>query len=83
MTSCFIITKPKKNKPLTIFTRFGNPATEVELETAAKGVVPDNTKQCNYCAEKKNFSDWAKSRREKVPQEPIPSCTPDTIGCQL
>ena len=38
---------------------------------AAKGVVPDNTKRCNYWAEK-NFSDWAKSRREKVPQEPIP-----------
>ena len=38
---------------------------------AAKGVVPDNTKQCNYWAEK-NFSDWAKSRHEKVPQKPIP-----------
>ena len=73
MTTCFIITKLKKKKKkkrrLSTSTRFRNPVTEVELETAAKAT--DNTKRCNYLAEK-IFSDWAKSRCEKFPKEPIP-----------
>ena len=41
------------------------------MEEAVKGVVPRNTEKNNEWAWK-NFLDWASSRSEKLPSDPVP-----------
>ena len=47
-------------------SRFADPVSQEEMEVAAQGVVPDNTKRNNEWAAN-NFAQWAKARGQRSP----------------
>jgi hypothetical protein len=51
--------------------------TDCEVQEAAKGVVPSNTKKTNQWAIQ-NFDQWATVRSSKFPDDPVPS---DILSC--
>ena len=69
--------RPRLSLSLKTNRRFGKPVEREDLSEAAKGVVPDNTKRRNSWAAK-NLMEWAKSRSEDVPSDPVP----DILACQ-
>ena len=79
--------KKRKRLSLSRKGRFKKIVADDELEEAAKGVVPKNTKRRDIWAIK-NFEDWAKNRREREPSDPVPEdllkCTdPEVINTWL
>ena len=66
-------------------SRFADPVSQEEIEIAAQGVVPDNTK-CNNEWAANNFAEWAKARTQKSPEEPVPdnllSCLDEKLLCK-
>ena len=67
--------RKKKTSPLqecsVNVSRFADPVSQEEMEIAAQGVVPDNTKSNNEWAAN-NFAKWAKAKTQKSPEEPVP-----------
>lgn len=66
-------------KPLKeVQNRFAEPVEEATFTEAAKGVVPENTKQANIWAAR-TFESWVNHRNKIKPDEPIPS---DLLECK-
>ena len=61
--------RKKKTSPLqecaVNVSRFADPVSQEEMEIAAQGVVPDNTKRNNKWAAN-NFAEWAKARTQSL-----------------
>ena len=58
-------------------SRFATPVSEKEVNEAAKGVVPTNTKKNNAWAERK-FDAWVQERNQLMPLDPVPT---DLLQC--
>lgn len=65
--------------------RFSKPVTDKELEDAAKGVIPTNTKCANDWA-LRNLRAWTENRNLLLPEDPVPddllSCTDASVLCR-
>ena len=57
--------------------RFASPVTSKKLCEAAKGVVPDNTKNNNSWAVN-TFTAWSEKRNKLTPDDPVPK---DLLSC--
>ena len=58
-------------------SRFATPVSEKEVNEAAKGVVPTNTKKNNAWAERA-FDAWVQERNQLMPLDPVPT---DLLQC--
>ena len=58
-------------------SRFATPVSEKEVNEAAKGVVPTNTKKNNAWAER-TFDAWVQERNQLMPLNPVPT---DLLQC--
>ena len=76
-------TPPKKKTECTSelsaskASRFAAPVSEKEVNEAAKGVVPTNTKKNNAWAER-TFDAWVQERNQLMPLDPVPT---DLLQC--
>ena len=58
-------------------SEFATPVSEKEVNEAAKGVVPTNTKKNNAWAER-TFDAWVQERNQLMPLDPVPT---DLLQC--